>query len=99
MPDETVFATKAQMAGDMLEAAHNSGVLTGWVAPDDVYGGRANCVPGSVRWATATRSPYPPATMSPHRAAEDEGHHVLERVPKRAWMRLRYGHGTKDERF
>jgi SRSO17 transposase len=99
VPDETVFATKPQLAGDMLEAAHNSGVRTGWVAADEVYGGR------KLRARIRTLG-YGYAIAVP------AGHHVttpgggktkvttlLERVPKRAWMRLRTGHGTKGERL
>lgn len=40
VPDETAFATKPQLAGDMLEDAHASGIRTAWVAADEVYGGR-----------------------------------------------------------
>ncbi|SPF06936.1 transposase [Streptomyces sp. MA5143a] len=39
--DETVLATKPQLAGDMLTAAHAAGIRTAWVAADQVYGGSA----------------------------------------------------------
>ena len=40
VPDAIGFATKPQLAGDMLEGAHATGIRAGWVAADEVYGGR-----------------------------------------------------------
>jgi SRSO17 transposase len=38
VPAGTVFATKPQLAGDMIEDALDGGVAAGWVAGDEVYG-------------------------------------------------------------
>lgn len=99
VPDETVFATKPQLAGDMLEAAHNSGVRAAWVAADEVYGGRE--LRGRIR---TLGYGYAIAVPASHRVTTPGGGKtklttLLERVPKRAWMRLRTGHGTKGERL
>ena len=99
VPDETAFAAKPQLAGDMLAEAHASGIRTAWVAADEVYGGRelrrqirdlgygyAIAVPTSHRVTTPGVGKTKVTTL-------------LARVPKRAWMRLRTGHGTKGERL
>jgi SRSO17 transposase len=39
VPDETAFTTKPQLVGDMLQAAHASGIRSAWVAADELYGG------------------------------------------------------------
>ncbi|MCX4598352.1 IS701 family transposase [Streptomyces sp. NBC_01549] len=99
VPDERVFATKPQLAGDMLEDAHASGVHTAWVAADEVYGGRE--LRARIR---ALGYGYAIAVPTSHRvttpgAGKKKVTALLERVPKRAWMRLRTGHGTKAERL
>ncbi|MEN8654564.1 transposase [Streptomyces sp. 21So2-11] len=99
VPDETAFATKPQLAGDMLEAAHASGIRTTWVAADEVYGGR------ELRARIRTLGyGYAIAVPTSHRVTTPGGGKskvtaLLERVPKRAWMRLKTGNGTKGERL
>ena len=39
VPDEVMFATKPQLAGDLLQHAHDRGIRAGFVAGDEVYGG------------------------------------------------------------
>ena len=38
VPPEVEFATKPQLAGDMIGAALDGGATAGWVAADEVYG-------------------------------------------------------------
>ncbi|WP_331731529.1 transposase [Streptomyces sp. NBC_01718] len=86
VPDETGFATKPQLAGDTLEAAHDSGVRTAWVAADEVYGGR------DLRRRICTLGyGYAIAVPTSHRVTTPGGGQaqvtmLLERVPKRACM-------------
>ena len=40
VPEEVMFATKPQLAGDLLEHAHARGIRAAFVAGDEVYGGR-----------------------------------------------------------
>ncbi|MFI8093859.1 IS701 family transposase [Streptomyces sp. NPDC086080] len=99
VPDTTGFATKPQLAGDMLEGAHAAGIRAGWVAADEVYGGRE-----LRRRIRALDFGYAIAVSTSHRVTTPGGGNtkvtaLLERVPKRAWMRLRTGHGTKGERL
>jgi SRSO17 transposase len=40
VPEEVVFATKSQLAGDLLDRAHERGIRAALVTGDEVYGGR-----------------------------------------------------------
>jgi SRSO17 transposase len=40
VPEEVMFATKPQLAGNLLDRAHGLGVRAAFVAGDEVYGGR-----------------------------------------------------------
>jgi SRSO17 transposase len=39
IPDEVMFETKPQLAGRLLQHAHDWGIRAGFVAGDEVYGG------------------------------------------------------------
>jgi SRSO17 transposase len=39
VPDEVMFAAKPQLAGHLLQHAHDRGIRAGFVAGDEVYGG------------------------------------------------------------
>ncbi|WTZ37238.1 transposase [Streptomyces sp. NBC_01396] len=87
VPDETGFATKPQLAGDMLAAAHAAGIRNAWVAADEVYGGSA------LRRRIRTLGyGYAIAVPASHRVTTPGGGKekvtaLLQRVPTRAWMR------------
>lgn len=99
VPDETVFATKSQLAGDMLETARSSGVRTAWVAADEVYGGRElRARIRSLGYGYAIAVPVGHHVTTPG-GGKIQVTTLLEQVPRRAWMRLRTGHGTKGERL
>ena len=40
VPDDVMFATKPELAGCLLQHAHDQGIRAGFVAGDEVYGGR-----------------------------------------------------------
>src|SRR5262249_8167093 len=40
IPDEVLFATKPQLAGELLERAHDRGIHAAFAVGDEVYGGR-----------------------------------------------------------
>jgi SRSO17 transposase len=40
IPDEVSFATKPELAGELLERAHQRGIRAAFVTGDEVYGGR-----------------------------------------------------------
>ncbi|MFE0705424.1 IS701 family transposase, partial [Streptomyces sp. NPDC058872] len=98
VPDETVFATKPQLAGDMLESAHASGIRNVWVAADEVYGGRKlRARIRTLGYGYAIAVPTSHRVTTPGKKAKVTA--LLERVPKQAWMRLKTGNGTKGERL
>ena len=39
VPDEVMFATKPQLAGELLQHAHDRGIRAGFTVGDEVYGG------------------------------------------------------------
>jgi SRSO17 transposase len=40
VPEEVMFATKPELAGDLLTRAHERGIRAAFVAGDEVYSGR-----------------------------------------------------------
>jgi SRSO17 transposase len=40
VPEQVMFATKPQLADDLIERAHSAGIRAAFVAGDEVYGGR-----------------------------------------------------------
>lgn len=98
VPDATGFATKPQLVGDMLEGAHAAGIRAGWVAADEVYGGRE-----LRRRIRALDFGYAIAVSTSHRVTtrgrKTKVTDLLKRLPRWAWMRLRTGNGTKGERL
>jgi SRSO17 transposase len=98
IPEETMFATKPQLAGELLERAHQHGIRAAFASGDEVYGGRdlrrAIRSRGmgyvlAVRTNT-TLAPCPGTTITAARA--------MELIPDHAWQRLRTGSGTKGVR-
>ncbi|GAA2813510.1 IS701 family transposase [Kitasatospora paracochleata] len=97
VPDELVFATKPQLAAAMLQRVREAGLPARWVAADEVYGGRELLL--AVR---ELGYDYAIAVPKGHRMATPAGTFtaaaLLTRLPRRAWQRLRTGHGTKGDR-
>lgn len=98
IPDEVMFATKPQLADELLERAHERGIRAAFVTGDEVYGGRelrrairerGRGYVLAVRANTAV-TPGPGATMTVTGA--------VKLIPDRAWQRLRTGSGTKGTR-
>jgi hypothetical protein len=92
-----MFASKPQLAVDMLAGLHAGGVTDAWVAADEVYGGRQT--------RTAIRElahRYVIAVKTDHRVSTPTGTFtvtdLVERLPAWSWQRLRTGSGTKGDR-
>lgn len=98
VPDEVCFATKPQLAITMLHRARALGIRARWITGDEVYGGLE-----LRRAARALGFDYAVAVRSDHRAATATGRHraveLARKVPRRAWMRMRTGHGRKADRY
>ncbi|MGK5497574.1 IS701 family transposase [Streptomyces sp. URMC 125] len=97
--EDTVFATKPELARTMIERFLDAGHHVGWVTGDEVYGGNPK-----LRTALAERgigyvlavacSAEVPTPVGKFRAD-----HLVKRLPKRAWQKLSTGHGAKGHRF
>ncbi|WP_433354209.1 IS701 family transposase [Microtetraspora malaysiensis] len=97
VPEEVMFASKPQLAVDMLARLHAGGVTEAWVAADEVYGGRET--------RTAIRDlayRYVVAVKTDHRVTVPAGTFtvtdLVKGLPVRSWQRLRTGSGTKGDR-
>jgi SRSO17 transposase len=90
VPEQVMFASKPQLAVDMLAGLHAGGVTDAWVAADEVYGGRQT--------RTAIRElahRYVIAVKTDHRVSTPTGTFtatdLVERLPAWSWQRLRTG--------
>ncbi|MGI5285163.1 IS701 family transposase [Nonomuraea polychroma] len=98
IPDEVMFATKPQLAGDLLERAHAAGVRAAFAAGDEVYGGRelrTRIRALDLGYVLAVRSS---TTVSTHAGRTLTAKDAVSLIPAGAWMRLRTGSGTKGTR-
>jgi SRSO17 transposase len=98
VPDEVTFETKPQLAGQLLQHAHDQGIRAGFVAGDEVYGGRD--LRKSIRqrgtgYVLAVRSNYA-VTLSPGRRLSAKKAAGL--VKPAMWQRMRTGSATKGAR-
>jgi SRSO17 transposase len=97
VPDELAFAAKPQLAAAMLERARQAGMPARQVAADEVYGGHDLRV--RIR---ELGYDYAVAVPASHRVTTPAGRFtvtsLLARLPRKAWQRLRAGHGTKGDR-
>ncbi|KVZ10406.1 IS701 family transposase [Burkholderia ubonensis] len=100
IPDTTKFATKSQLAKQMLERALDAGVPCGWVTGDEVYGGDRHLR----LWLESREQPFVLAVakneplwwQGPTYVRADR---IAESLPARAWRRLSAGAGAKGERL
>ena len=95
VPDEITFKTKPQLAGDLLQHAHDQGIRAGFVAGDEVYGGRD--LRKSIRargtgYVLAVRSNYA-VTLPSSRCLSVKTASNL--VKPAMWQRMRTGSATK----
>lgn len=100
IPDDIEFATKPQLARDMVEAAIEAKVPFAWVTGDEVYGQS----PTFRDWLMARQVPFVlavPSTMRVCRKGSEsvEARLVAKRLWKKSWKRLSAGAGTKGERL
>ncbi|MCF2133789.1 IS701 family transposase [Mycetohabitans endofungorum] len=100
VPETVKFATKPQLARQMLERALEAGVPCGWVTGDEVYGGDRRLR----LWLESRKQPFVMAV------AKNEplwwqgptyvrAQRIAQSVPARAWQRLSAGAGAKGERL
>ena len=99
IPAEVAFATKPELALQMLERALDAGVAAAWVVGDEVYGDD-----GKVRrWLEERRRAYVLAVSSQHRIWQDgrqiKVSELLQQLPTDGWQRLSAGDGAKGPRW
>ena len=95
VPDEVMFATKPQLAGDLLQHAHDRGIRAGFTAGDEVYGGldlRKSIRERGTGYVMAVRSNYMVTLPSGRRLAAKDAS-LLAKAGM--WQRMRTGSATK----
>ena len=98
VPEEVMFATKPELAGALLQRAHERGIRAAFVAGDEVYSGR------QLRRAIRGRGMgYVLAVRANHALTAGSGRamtaaRAARLIPRDAWQRIRTGHGSKGLR-
>jgi SRSO17 transposase len=98
VPDEVMFATKPQLAGDLLRHAHHQGIRAGFAAGDEVYGGlelRRSIRERGTGYVLAVRSNYMVTMASGRRITVKTAVGLLKPA---MWQRMRTGSATKGAR-
>jgi SRSO17 transposase len=98
IPSQVLFATKPQLAGELLDRAHAAGIRAAFTVGDEVYGGRElrrRIRQLGMGYVLAVRANHTLAT-SPGRTVTAAA--AARLIPGRAWQRMRTGHGTKGTR-
>ncbi len=97
--DGVAFATKPELARQMIERAMMAGVPFAWVAGDEVYGGN----PKLRQWLEEQEVPYVMAVACSEMIATAAGARRADElaalVPSAAWQRLSCADGSKGPRL
>jgi SRSO17 transposase len=97
--DDIAFATKPELARQMIERAVKAGVPFAWAAGDEVYGGN----PKLREWLEGQQIPYVLAVacseMIPVAAGAKRTDELAALVPEQAWQRLSCADGSKGPRL
>lgn len=100
IPEEILFATKPQLAIQMLSSAINQGIRPAWFVADEVYGND-----GSFWWwlEKTAKLPYvltvnkkQPVVIGTQRHRAEE---LIPQKDSQQWQRLSSGAGSKGERY
>ena len=99
VPAEAVFATKPQLALQLVQRALEAGVPAAWVVGDEVYGNDTRLR----RWLEERRQPYVLAVACKHRIWRElrqvTVRELAMEVPCGGWQRLSAGQGSKGPRW
>jgi SRSO17 transposase len=100
IPDTVEFATKPEMARQMIGRVLDAGVPVGWVAGDEVYGADSRIR----RLLEARQVSYVLAVSSSQHLwwpafEQQRVDAIAQGLPKRAWKRRSAGSGSKGERL
>jgi SRSO17 transposase len=95
VPDETMFATKPELAARLLQHAHDRGIRAAFTAGDEVYGGlelRRGIRERGTGYVMAVRSNHTVTLPSARRVTVKN---AAKLVRPSAWQRMRTGSATK----
>jgi SRSO17 transposase len=95
VPDDVMFATKPELAGRLLQQAHDQGIRAGFIAGDEVYGGldlRKGIRERGAGYVLAVRSNYMVTLPSGRRVTVKT---AADLVKPAMWQRMRTGSATK----
>jgi len=95
VPEEVMSATKPQLAGDLLQQAHDRGIRAAFVADDEVYGGldlRTSIRERRTGYVLAVRSSHMVTLSSGRRLTVTDAAGL---VKPGMWQRMRTGSATK----
>ncbi|MDP9485907.1 MAG: IS701 family transposase [Actinomycetota bacterium] len=99
VPEEVRFATKGELAREMLERAFEAGVPARWVVADTVYG----TARGLRGWLEERGRPYVMAVTGTHgvhrEGRQRQARTVARDLPAESWVRASAGAGSKGERL
>jgi SRSO17 transposase len=98
VPDDVMFATKPELAGHLLQHAHDQGIRAAFIAGDEVYGGldlRRGIRERGVGYVLAVRSNYRVNLPSGRRVTVKTAAGL---VKPSMWQRMRTGSATKGAR-
>jgi SRSO17 transposase len=99
VPDEVRFATKGELAKEMLKRAFEAGVPARWVVADTVYG----TARGLRGWLEEQGRPYVlavPSTKGIYREERQrQARTVAKRLPEEAWFQASAGKESKGGRL
>lgn len=98
IPEETAFATKPQLADQLLERAHEQGIRAAFAVGDEVYGGselRRAIRNRGMAYVLAVRAN---TAVGPGSGLTTTAAGAVKLIPGRGWQRLRTGSGTKGVR-
>ncbi|MGI5143689.1 IS701 family transposase [Streptomyces sp. CA-106110] len=99
LDEDTVFATKPELARVMIERFLDAGHRVGWITGDEVYGGnpklRAALEERGIGYVLAVACSAEVTTGAGTFRADA----LARKVPKRAWQKLSAGPGAKGQRF
>jgi SRSO17 transposase len=99
IPEQRAFATKPELAVQILERTRKAGVLLAWVTGDCIYGD-SRTLRG---WLERQRQPYVLAVSGKERVWRAQRQQsvklVLAALPSAGWERLSAGAGSKGPRW
>ncbi|GAB2473909.1 IS701 family transposase [Streptomyces incanus] len=95
IPDERTFATKGDLARDMIRRALASPLPIAWVTADSAYGQDSRFR----RFLEDAQLAYVVAVPKSQQVNGPRIDHLIGQAPPEAWQRLSAGQGAKGERF